>query len=409
MEALELPNPLHDMHAAYGAEFQSYDRLEIVSTYGNARREYDAIRAEAAMIDLPQRGILELTGKDRLSFLNNLLTNQTLRQSSGQAWDKAAKGDLPAGTGAYAFFLNLKGRIVTDMNMLETGDRTLLEMDARLVPPVAMALEKYLFAEKVTMASRIGRLHELAIHGPAAAAVFAAAGVAAGELQPLGSIQGVLYGFAVTVWRDDPCGVPGYHLLVETAAARAVWANLLANFGPRAQRSLQPIGWAAFNTARIEAGRPLLGIDFETVPAATAYPTKKQREQEDGESNHPGMLPAETGQFARAVSITKGCYLGQEIVARMHARNQVAKQIVGLRFEDDALPLAGSPVYDGAGNQIGAVTSSTPSPALGGKAIALAIVKRPHFVSGTPLRVPAEGALRQATVVTAPFLENPKT
>ena len=75
-------------HGAAGAEFQSYDRLEIVSTYGDARREYDAIRTGAALIDLPQRGILELTGKDRLSFLNNLITNQT--------WNKSSKLDMPA-------------------------------------------------------------------------------------------------------------------------------------------------------------------------------------------------------------------------------------------------------------------------------------------------------------------------
>jgi folate-binding protein YgfZ len=272
------------------------------------------------------------------------------------------------------------------------------------------ALEKYLFAEKVSMTSRVGAVHELALYGPGAERVLASAGVATGDSRPLGSVEAALFGFPVTVWRDDPCGVPGYHLLLDSSAARAVWANLLANFGPSIKASpitLRPIGWAAFNTARIEAGRPLLGIDYEAVPAPTAYPAKKQREQEEGEGNFPGTLPAETGQFARAVSITKGCYLGQEIVARMHARNQVAKQIVGLRFEDDALPLAGSSVYDAAGNQLGAVTSSTPSPALGGKAIALALVKRPHFALGTTLQVPAEGALRPATVVPTPFLPTP--
>src|SRR5437868_8197224 len=99
-----LPNPLRDLHEKANAEFQSYASLEIVSTFGEPQAEYAAIRKAAALIDEPQRGILELTGADRLSFLNNLLTNQT--------WDKAAKSGLAAGQGVYAFFLNGKGRII---------------------------------------------------------------------------------------------------------------------------------------------------------------------------------------------------------------------------------------------------------------------------------------------------------
>src|SRR4051795_4903844 len=78
-----LPNPLRDAHAEAGAEFQAYDTLEIVSTFGEPQAEYAAIRKACALVDLPQRGLLELTGKDSLPFLNNLLTNLT--------WDKSRK------------------------------------------------------------------------------------------------------------------------------------------------------------------------------------------------------------------------------------------------------------------------------------------------------------------------------
>src|SRR3954464_1213783 len=111
-----LPNPLRELHAAANAEFQPYAQLEIISTFGQPEAEYAAIRKAAGLMDLPQRSVLELTGKDRLAFLNNLLTNQT--------WDKAAKTGMAAGTGVYAYFLNLKGRIVVDMNVLELGERT---------------------------------------------------------------------------------------------------------------------------------------------------------------------------------------------------------------------------------------------------------------------------------------------
>src|SRR6476660_4321308 len=131
----ELANPLRELHARAEAEFQNYAQLEIVSTFGEPQAEYSAIRKACALMDLPQRGFLELTGRDRLPFLNNLLTNQT--------WDKSAKRWLAAGQGVYAFLLNLKGRIVTDVNVLERGESTLLELDARLVEPVRATLDKY--------------------------------------------------------------------------------------------------------------------------------------------------------------------------------------------------------------------------------------------------------------------------
>src|SRR3954471_6156346 len=137
-----IPNPLYSAHQQAEAEFQAYAEVQIVSTFGQPQAEYSAIHKACGIMDLPQRGIIELTGKDRLTFLNNLLTNQTL--------DKQTKTPLPAGTGVYAFLLNAKtGRIVVDVNVLGLGDRTLLELDARLVSTVLETLERYRFAEQV--------------------------------------------------------------------------------------------------------------------------------------------------------------------------------------------------------------------------------------------------------------------
>jgi folate-binding protein YgfZ len=375
----ELPNPLRELHARAEAEFQNYAQLEIVSTFGEPQAEYSAIRKACALMDLPQRGFLELTGRDRLPFLNNLLTNQT--------WDKSAKKGLAAGQGVYAFLLNLKGRIVTDVNVLERGEATLLELDARLVEPVRAILDKYLITEQVKLATHIGQWHEIALHGPGAAAVLdAAAGSPVPELPPLGSTAVRLFDADATVWRDEPCGVPGLHLVLPIGDALRVWSALVERFGglvAHAKRPLRPTGWAAFNACRIEAGRPIFGIDFDD-----------------------SILPAETGQFDRAVSVTKGCYLGQEIVARMHARKQVAKQLVGLRVEGDALPIAGAVLYDEQGNQVGGVTSSTLSPILSNAAIGLGYLKKPFFNEGTVVKVPAEGSMRSATVVKTPFVQS---
>ena len=121
------------------------------------------------------------------------------------------------------------------------------------------------------------------------------------------------------------------------------------------------------------------------------------------------ILPHETGPLLnRAVSFTKGCYPGQEIVARMHARGGAAKNIVGIRMNDEALPIAGAKIYDQNQNEIGGITSSTPSPIQSNAAIAIGIVKRPHFATGTSLIIPAEGQMRQGKVVELLFVKSEK-
>ena len=148
---------------------------------------------------------------------------------------------------------------------------------------------------------------------------------------------------------------------------------------------VRPVGWAAFNAARVEAGRPLFGIDFDDT-----------------------ALPAEAGPaaLARAVSFTKGCYPGQEVVARMHARKQVAKQIVGLQDgRRQTPPRRCPPLTDDAGNTVGGVTSAPSRPSLSGAAVALATVKRAFAGTGTVLNVAAEGAVRKAVVAELPFVK----
>jgi folate-binding protein YgfZ len=263
-------------------------------------------------------------------------------------------------------------------------------MDARLVPQVRAAFDKYLFAEQVKMTNRLGDWHQIALHGPGAPALLdEIVGSHVAELGPLESTRVRLFDGTpeaadATAWRDDPCAVPGLHLVLPIGQAGRVWAALLSRFGElvaHARRPVRPAGWAAFNACRIEGGRPIFGIDFDD-----------------------SVLPAETGQFDRAVSITKGCYLGQEIVARMHARKQVARQLVGLRVEGGHLPIAGAAAYDDAGNAIGGITSSTVSPVLSNAAICLGYLKKPFFAEGTVVQVPAEGGMRKATVVKTPFV-----
>ncbi len=386
-------NPLLTQHNAANAETQPYDQIEIVSTFGQPQAEYAAIRKSAGLIDLPQRGLLELTGKDRHAFLNNLISNQT--------FDKTVKTPLPAGTVRYAFLLNLKGRVALDMNVIELGDRTLLDLDVRLVDMLAKLLDRYLFAEQVKITSKVGALHQIALHGPKVDEILAIEGLGAAEAV---SSQRLI-GIDIILWRKNLCGVPGVNLILPANQAITIWNHLIERHGGEIElgkRLLRPVGWAAFNAARIEAGTPIFGIDFEL--AEPSIPGAKPKPDDDAAPRPQGVLPAETGLLDQAVSFTKGCYLGQEIVARMHARGQVARKLVGLKVEDDALPIAGEHVFDEQENQIGVITSSTMSPVLSDAAIALALVRKPHFDPGKIVVVPAEGKMRKAQVVPLPFL-----
>lgn len=370
-------NPLQHLHDHADAEFQAFGDIEIVYTFGEPQAEYAAIHKSCGMMDLPQRGILQLTGPDRFAFLDNLVTNQT--------WDKESKTPMAACSGVYAFLLNNKGRIITDLNILELGDRLWVQMQAGLVPTIREMFDKYLFGEKVELADRTGDLHQIALHGPGAAAVLGdAGGGSLPDLTPMRCAPASLFGRSVCIWRDDQTVAPGYTIVCDTGDAPVIWSNLLANFGQSDQlgkRRLRPIGWAMYNATRIEAGRPLFGIDFDDT-----------------------VLPAETGLLDRAVSFTKGCYLGQEIVARMHSRGALPRKLVGLIIDEDSVPVAGAKLHDADGNEVGGITSSTLSPVLSNRSLALGYVKKGHYEEGTTLQVPAEGAMRTATITALPFV-----
>src|SRR6478735_6245864 len=121
-------NPLHQLHEQAEATFLPYGKdVQIVESYGEVEAEYAAIRKAAALMDAPHRSVIIITGKDRLSFLHNKITNDTNKLTPGQ--------------GCYAYLLNLKGRIVMDLNILQTEEAALIELDSRLAPDFLQAME----------------------------------------------------------------------------------------------------------------------------------------------------------------------------------------------------------------------------------------------------------------------------
>jgi folate-binding protein YgfZ len=405
-----LPTLTRHLQPDEDAEWLGWGETPIVAHFAEPQAEYAAIRKAAGLMYRPERGVIHAHGKDALAFLNNLLTNGLIHPET--------KAGLPSGHGCYNFLLNLKGRIVADLRVLrpEASDDLILEVDRSSAEMLVDAIDRFRFTEKVKLADASSGSVVLNLHGPEALSVLSEAADAPFTFEetpdpfpatadlPCGVVR--LAGVEATVFRDDMCGVPGIGLIVPEDHAVAVWEDLTVRFGgttdgrPYGNRRLRPVGWAMFNACRVEAGRPILGVDF-----AASQPSRPGPKRDDGPEPKGGTLPAETGPlFDLGVSVTSGCYLGQEVVARMHARRVVAKQIVGLRMDGESLPAAGSPV-EVDGKQVGAVTSSTISPTLSNACLALATIKRPHFEPGTKVTLVAEADPKAtATVVPMPFL-----
>jgi folate-binding protein YgfZ len=366
-------NPLQNIHEHAEAAFFSYGpELRIVESYGELETEYAAIRKGTALMDAPHRGVVILTGKDRLSFLHNKLTNDTK--------------SLQAGTGCYAYMLNLKGRIVMDLNILEGEEATLIELDQRLAAGFVETMEKYVFTEDVRVLNASEQLGRLTLIGPRATALLEKLVGSSVEMihAPFRHAKFTIGRTTLTVYRNDLCGEVQYELIVPRDQLVILWEVLheleLAGEEESLYR-LRAIGWSAFNTARIEAGTPWYGIDITD-----------------------NYLPMETGPwYLRGVAVSKGCYLGQEIVARMHAHHAVARLLVGLRVTGEKLPVAGTDILDEKGVPVGMVTSSCMSPMLGNVPVAMGYVKKAFATVGKEVQVLAEGSRAQAVVTALPL------
>lgn len=398
---------------SYGPEVAgtTLEPIALVGTYGELELEYAALRKGCLLLDLPHRAVLEVTGSERLEFLNRMLTQEL---KPGGKW-------LGPRACVNSFWLNRKGRIDADLRVLVLDGRVLLECDAFAADRTVSGLGAFIISEDATIRDLSSSMHRLSLHGPTASVLLDAvredSGVPIESLVEHQNAEITLGGATVVVDRRDLAGVVGLDLFVPEAAARVVYELLLSRGFNHAHPHesgasstlagrvrLRPGGWHALNIARIEAGSPMYNVDFG-----------------------PDALPAETGVLKDRVSFTKGCYLGQEVVARMHSRGHAKREIVTLRgvparastSESDAddpmhgiaQPVSGAPVYlpgphnAPAGEPVGTVTSSTVAPMLGAAVVCFASIKhdaldRPDFL------VAAEGGLipmmRSQTLRTFP-------
>ena len=376
---MQIDSPIVDAADA-DLEASPYGTVEgaplVPLTFGQLDFEYASLRKACVLVDLPHRAVIEVSGADRLSFLQRMLTQQLL-------------GDHPLTGGGVrrSFWLNRKGRVVGDLLLVELGDRMLVDVDPAAADATIESLEGFVFSEDIKLVRADAGYRRLGLHGPTAALLLERFGFTLGENGA--ALDGQIAGQPLAAARSDTAGVPGYELFVPREHARAVCDALRAEGeprrapgepSPRHDVSLRRAGWLAYNTARIEAGCPLFMIDFDSR-----------------------SVPAETGLMDQRVDFRKGCYLGQEVVARMHAQGNPKQRVVRLRFEDAGgrQPVGGTTLHDEAdptGTVLGTITSSTVSPMLGGEPVALAMVRFNRSSPGSRLAVRADGAALTAVV-----------
>lgn len=364
--------------AATASAAPAQDVVEVLAGYGLLEIEYAAFRRSAAILDMAHRGTVAVRGAERVDFLNRMVT---------QELKGFAEGEVRTG-----FWLNRKGRIDADLCMVQppaaTGEPpvTYLDLDVHDAARTVSTLSSFLFSEDVQIVDESARWARLAVHGPEGAQVLSNAGAEDAALEALNSdlrcSRTALVGAPAVLFRRDQCGSPGVEVLVPREHAARVWDALASQHDAQegGRRRARPAGWHAYNIARIEAGTPLFHVDF------------------GGEN-----LPHESGLLSQRVSFRKGCYPGQEVVARMESLGKPKQRLVALRMAEDLLPTAGSPVFEraadgGPGNPVGTVTSSTLAPMLGAACVAFAMVRAAHAEPGTQLLVPAEGGRALATV-----------
>ncbi|MBS0211304.1 MAG: folate-binding protein YgfZ [Planctomycetes bacterium] len=340
MTAITQSSPLKNLHHDLGARFAHWLGGEVAWDYGDFERDWRAFTSTDTVIDVSPRSQLELVGPDRASFLHSLSTNDIKQLATGASCE--------------ASFLNGKGNVLFH-GWIHAGESShIVDVGPGMAAPLAAHLTRYQIREQVTVHDRTREWGLLYLAGPTAA-----------DKLHGDALQSVLR--EATVVPDLWTRHEAWHLFAPRERLVGIWSALTA-------AGFTPVGARALDVARIEAGTPLAPLD---VPE--------------------GLLPQELGRDARMISFKKGCYLGQETVARLDALGHVNKQLAGLEFATGAAVGAGSELLRD-GKPAGVVTSVAHR-AAGQPPIGLGFVRRECLQPGTELLA----AETKARIVSLPM------
>ena len=295
--------------------------VSAMSSTATLPAEYRAVTESCGVLDRSERGKLALTGTDAKTFLQGQVSNDV--------------ESLEPGTGCYAALLTPKGKMLGDLRVLDTANELLLDTERVSLQGLFNAIRRTMIGYDVQLHKRTVERGLLSLVGPGASAAVGAEALAAA---PEHSHQAAeLGGLTVRAIRTDV----GIDLLCEAGALDALRAAV-------EDAGAVPVAEAAVECLRIEHGRPRYGIDLDDT-----------------------VIPQEAGLNERAVSFTKGCYVGQETVARLFYRGKPNRQLRGVRLSGPA-EVGDELTFEG--RSVGRLSSVASSPRFG--LIGLALVRR---------------------------------
>lgn len=327
--------------------------------FGNPESEYAAACSSAALFDLSDRTQLEITGGDRAKFLHNFCTNDIRSLQPGQ--------------GCEAFVCNVQGKTLGHVFVFASPDSLVLDTVAGAAPGLLKHLEKYHITEDVAFADRTGDWGTLLIAGQGVPAVLSCLQWPGESLAPLSHTLAEWERVRLFLRRVDWLPVPAWQVIAPREKLADVWTTLKDS-------GAKPAGSLAWESLRIEACFPIYGIDITAE-----------------------NLAPEVGRNTRAISYTKGCYLGQEPIARIDALGHVNRELRGIKFSAGSVPAAGSEVLmvDAEDRSIGQITSATHSLKTC-HAVALGYLKRHYETPGQAVRARAGNDAIAGVVFAAP-------
>lgn len=354
---------LHTHHMQLGASLEEVTGWEMPAHYGDVAAEHRAVRHAVGIADLSHRGKIRVTGDDRVKWLQSVISNDILPLQPGQ--------------GRYSSFLTHKGKMITYFRLYMQADAVMLEDVGEIGEMTFQALRKFLlYGTKAKMENCAESWGLLLVSGPKAAQVIQSAfGVDVSDLKPVNFVAAQIGGQNTLVIRTEETGEVDLEILLPAEGLSTAWKTLMeagAPFGIRA------VGSQAREALRIEAGIPKAGAELNEE-----------------------IVPPEANLEGKAFSLSKGCYPGQEVVARMDTYGNVRRHLVGLTLKDSTVPPKGAKLFSGD-REVGWVSSATLSPQLK-QVIALGFPLRDFSKAGTVLSVEIDGTRHDVTVQSLPF------
>ena len=353
-----MTNRLHEIHRKSGAQLREWNGLEVPDHYGDPKGEHLAIRNHWGLIDQSPRGRLAVKGSDRVEFLNGMVTNDIQNLAEQQ--------------GCYAVITDTKAKMVSDCRIVALPNQLLLDLEPGMIKKVHDHLDRYIIASDVILENLTESWGLLSLDGPESTDILTKT-LKLDQLpkEEYSSRAVKVDGFDLLCVRNEITGEIGYDLYIQAAGMTMLFEKLKA-IGARL------VGWTALETLRIESGIPRYGLDMD-------------------ESHFP--MEAQLNQ--RAISETKGCYIGQETIARALAQGKMNRFLVGLEVKGEVIPQKDQAIMK-ADRAIGKITSAVQSPTLG-KTIALGYVHRNFSKAGNDVSIIIEDQPIDATVTSLPF------